>query len=152
MPPDPATHKQSVDEVMVAYKGKQVGNLQQYIKTNPDKWGFKLFCRAAGIIHDYFNVYQGQTTFLPLEQEKLGLGGKVVTELCKTIALPKLSVVFCSFPLFHHPNSTMGLKAVGTVKSNRTGGAPLLTGKALMARGRGAFDCTSTDNIIAVKW
>ncbi|KAK4310283.1 hypothetical protein Pmani_018102 [Petrolisthes manimaculis] len=37
------TQKQSVDEVMVAYKGKTAGNLRQYIKNKPDKWGFKLF-------------------------------------------------------------------------------------------------------------
>uniref|UniRef100_A0A3P9MFQ0 PiggyBac transposable element-derived protein domain-containing protein n=1 Tax=Oryzias latipes TaxID=8090 RepID=A0A3P9MFQ0_ORYLA len=48
------TPKQSVDEVMVAYKGKKAGNLRQYIKSKPDKWGFKLFARASedGFIHD----------------------------------------------------------------------------------------------------
>ncbi|KAI9520732.1 hypothetical protein NQZ68_013136, partial [Dissostichus eleginoides] len=33
---EPQTPKQSVDEVMVAYKGKTAGNLRQYIKTKPD--------------------------------------------------------------------------------------------------------------------
>ncbi|XP_045904393.1 uncharacterized protein LOC123970405 [Micropterus dolomieu] len=37
---EPETPKQSVDEVMVAYKGKTAGNLRQYIKSKPDKWGF----------------------------------------------------------------------------------------------------------------
>ena len=39
----PQTPKQSIDEVMVGYKGKNAGNLRQYIKNKPDKWGFKLF-------------------------------------------------------------------------------------------------------------
>ncbi|KAK4298821.1 hypothetical protein Pmani_028869 [Petrolisthes manimaculis] len=34
------TQMQSVDEVMVAYKGKTAGNLRQYIKNKPDIWGF----------------------------------------------------------------------------------------------------------------
>ena len=60
---EPETPKQSVDEVMVAYKGKTAGNLRQYIKSKPDKWGFKLFARASqdGLIHDMI-LYQGQTT------------------------------------------------------------------------------------------
>lgn len=33
-----ATPTQSIDEVMVAYKGTTAGNLRQYIKTKPDKW------------------------------------------------------------------------------------------------------------------
>lgn len=121
-----------------------------------------MFCRASstGIIHDLL-LYQGQTTFFNVnispEEQKVGLGGKVVSVLCKSIALPRLSVVFCdnfftSFPLFYHLNSTVGLKCIGTVKSNRTGGAPLPTDKELMARGRGAFDYASTDDLIAVKW
>lgn len=38
-----STYKQSVDEVMVAYKGTRAGNLRQYIANKPDKWGFKQF-------------------------------------------------------------------------------------------------------------
>ncbi|KAK4325662.1 hypothetical protein Pmani_003755 [Petrolisthes manimaculis] len=48
------TPTQSVDEVMVAYKGTRAGSLRQYIQNKPDKWGHKLFCRASidGFIHD----------------------------------------------------------------------------------------------------
>ena len=57
------TPKQSIDEVMVGYKGRTAGNLQQYIKNKPHKWGFKLFSRASedGFIHDMI-MYQGATT------------------------------------------------------------------------------------------
>lgn len=57
------TPKQSVDEVMVAYKGKTAGNLRQYIKNKPLKWGFKLFARASedGFVHNVV-LYQGKMT------------------------------------------------------------------------------------------
>ncbi|KAL3195874.1 hypothetical protein MRX96_045484 [Rhipicephalus microplus] len=60
-----AERKQSVDEVMVAYKGTRAGNLRQYVSNKPDKWGFKIFCRSSstGIIHDML-LYQGSSTFL----------------------------------------------------------------------------------------
>ncbi|XP_061587448.1 uncharacterized protein LOC133452244 [Cololabis saira] len=76
---EPQTPKQSVDEVMIAYKGKTAGNLRQYIKSKPDKWGFKLFARAPedGFIHDMV-LYQGKTTLeahgvpLTLKQNAMG--------------------------------------------------------------------------------
>ena len=41
------TPQQSVDEVMVAHKGKMAGNLCHYMANKPDKFGYKLFCRAS---------------------------------------------------------------------------------------------------------
>ncbi len=53
-----------VDEVMIRYKGTGAGILRQYIGNTPDKWGFKVSCRASssGIIHDLL-LYQGASTF-----------------------------------------------------------------------------------------
>lgn len=158
----PSTYKHSVDEVMVSYKGTRAGNLRQYIANKPDKWGFKLFCRASscGIIHDLL-LYQGAATFfnVPLsEQEQvLPLGAKLVTTLCKTITLPRLSVVFCdnyftSFNLIQSLHATLGVRCIGTVRPNRIGGAPLMADKELMKKGRGAFDYRSAEGVIAVKW
>uniref|UniRef100_A0A8D0A1K3 PiggyBac transposable element-derived protein domain-containing protein n=1 Tax=Sander lucioperca TaxID=283035 RepID=A0A8D0A1K3_SANLU len=61
----PSTYKHSVDEVMVSYKGTRAGNLRQYIANKPDKWGFKVFCRASssGIIHDLL-LYQGPSVHI----------------------------------------------------------------------------------------
>lgn len=76
---EPETPKQSVDEVMVAYKGKTAGNLRQYIKSKQDKWGFTLFARASqdGVIHDLI-LHQGQTTLeahgVPLTPEQQVMG------------------------------------------------------------------------------
>ncbi|XP_061591810.1 piggyBac transposable element-derived protein 2-like [Cololabis saira] len=158
----PSTYKQSVDEVMVSYKGTRAGTLRQYIANKPNKWGYKIFCRASpsGIIHDLL-LYQGPSTFfnrdLSEEERQLPLGSKVVTTLCKTITQPRLSVVFCddyftSFKLVHSLEINLGIKCVGTVRSNRIGGATLMEDKDLKKRGRGAFDYQSAEGVIAVKW
>ncbi|XP_054602416.1 piggyBac transposable element-derived protein 2-like [Nothobranchius furzeri] len=158
----PSTYKHSVDEVMVAYKGTRAGNLHQYIANKPYKWGFKLFCRASssGIIHDLL-LYQGASTFfnttLSEEEQMLPLGAKVVTTLCKTITQPRLSVVFCdnyftSFKLVKYLDTSLGVKCIGTVRPNRTGGATLMTDKELTKKGRGAFDYKAAEGVIAVKW
>uniref|UniRef100_A0A3P8S7U4 PiggyBac transposable element-derived protein domain-containing protein n=1 Tax=Amphiprion percula TaxID=161767 RepID=A0A3P8S7U4_AMPPE len=158
----PSTYKHSVDEVMVGYKGTRAGPLHQYIANKPDKWGFKLFCRASscGIIYDLL-LYQGASTFFSVtlsEQEQvLPLGAKLVTALCKTIALPQLSVVFCdnyfiNFNLVQSLHATLGIKCIGTVQPNRMSGALLMTDKELMKKGRGAFDYRSAEGVITVKW
>ncbi|XP_050959103.1 piggyBac transposable element-derived protein 2 [Labeo rohita] len=143
----PSTYKHSVDEVMIGYK---------------DKWGFKVFYRASssGIIHDLL-LYQGASTFfnvaLSEEEQMLPLGAKVVTTLCKTIQQPRLSVVFfdnffTSFKLVQTLQTSLGVKCIGTVRPNRTGGAPLMTDKELIKRGRGSYDYRSAEGVIAVKW
>ncbi|CAM4458235.1 unnamed protein product [Leuciscus chuanchicus] len=109
-----------LDEVMVAYKGTRAGSLRQYIANKPDKWGFKLFCRASssGIIHDFL-LYQGASTFfngaLTEQEEALLPGAKLVTTFCKTITLPRLSIVFCdnfftSFDLVQNLQENLGIR------------------------------------------
>ncbi|KAM4549860.1 piggyBac transposable element-derived protein 3-like isoform 1-T1 [Fundulus diaphanus] len=158
----PSTYKQSVDEVMVAYKGTKARSLHQCSTNKPDKWGFKLFCRASssGIIHDLL-LYQGVSTFfnvaLSEQEEKLPLEAKLMTTLCKTINQPTLSVVFCgifftSFSLVQRLHTSLGVKCIGAIRPNCTGGAPLMADKELMKKGRGAYDYRSAEGVIAVKW
>lgn len=98
---EPQTPKQSVDEVMVAYKGKTAGNLRQYIKNKPDKWGFKLFARAPedGFIHDMV-LYQGKTTLeahgIPLtsEQEAMSATSQIVSILASTMSSSTTTAIF----------------------------------------------------------
>ncbi|KAG7511951.1 hypothetical protein JOB18_015125 [Solea senegalensis] len=98
---EPQTPKQSVDEVMVAYKGKTAGNLRQYIKNKPDKWGFKLFARGSedGFIHDMV-LYQGKTTLeahdVPLTPEQIVLGAtsQIVAVLASTMSSHTTTVIF----------------------------------------------------------
>lgn len=129
----PASCKQSVDEVMVHYKGTGAGNPRQYISNKPDKWGFKLFCRArsTGIIH-HFLVYQEKSTFFNIPQSEedkaMLIGERVVTTLCKTVQCPESTVVFCdnyltSEKLIQTLAETTKIRCLGTVWANRTGGA-----------------------------
>lgn len=77
--------------------------------------------------------------------------------LCKTIKEPHLSVVFCdnfftSINLVQNLHTTLGVKCIGTVRPNRTGGAPLMADKDLMKKGRGAYDYRASEGVLAIKW
>ena len=93
---------------------------EKTLNNEPDKWGYKLFCRASssGIIRDF---YHGASTFfiaaLSEQEQTLFLGAKVVSTPCRIIKQPQLSVVFCDrgcvqvemwkmrgFPVFEHIN------------------------------------------------
>ncbi len=48
--------------------------------------------------------------------------------------------------------TSLGVKCIGTVRPNHTGGAPLRTDKELIKRGHGSYDYRSAEGVIAVKW
>lgn len=91
---EPKTSKESVDEVMVAYKGKTAGNLRQYIKNKQDKLGFKLF-----FIHDMV-LHQGKTTLeahdVPLtpEQKASGASSQIFSVLASIMSFPTTTTIF----------------------------------------------------------
>lgn len=49
---------QSIDEMMIPYKGK-FGQIRQYVRGKPHPWGFKVWsrCSVSGLLH-VFDVYQ----------------------------------------------------------------------------------------------
>lgn len=161
------TPKQSIDEVMVGYKGKTAGNLRQYIKNKPDKWGFKLFSRASedGFIHDMV-LYQGLTTLqshgvtLTPEQEALGATSQIVSTLAKTMTCSSPTAIFAdnfftSLEIVRYLQTTHGCRYTGTARENRIGNPPLKPVKDLDKKAvpRGTFDYTTTDDgIIALRW
>ena len=51
--------KQSVDEQIIPYKGKN--SLRQYLPKKPKKWGFKVFarCGVSDLTYD-FHMYDGE--------------------------------------------------------------------------------------------
>ena len=127
------TPTQSVDEVMVAYKGTRAGNLRQYIKTKPDKWGYKLFCRASidGFIHDIL-MYQGEPTFtshhtqLNEEESAFQVSTKTVIVLAKSIKASSgvgiyADNYFTSIGLVEYLKEKMNCQYVGTARVNRIG-------------------------------
>lgn len=154
----------SIDEMMILYKGTKAGNLRQYMPKKPKKWGFKMFVRAgvSGIVYDFF-IYTGASTFDGMAcseaENDLGLGGKVVVQLCKTIEKPNESIVFfdnwfTSLDLIVLLKNNYGINSLGTVRSNRLHGCTLKNDKTLLKEGRGSFDYR-VDNkagIAVVKW
>ena len=160
------TPKQSVDEVMVGYKGKMAGNLRQYIRSKPTKWGYKLFCRASsdGFVHDLI-LYQGATTFpshpsqLEEDEKKMPLSTQVVSVLARSMPEGEPAGIyadnfFTSLDLVRHLQKK-GIRYTGTARDNRIGKPCLRTnddmGHTSVKRGEVDY-CASDDGIIALKW
>ena len=160
------TPQQSVDEVMVGYKGTMAGNLRQYIANKPDKFGYKLFCRASidGFIHDVI-MYQGKTTFsshpveLTEEEEEQLLSSKIVISLCKTLQDPANSAIyadnyFTSIHLVEFLRDKFQCRYVGTARPNRIGNPPLMSRKEMEKKTtpRGKHDFVSSNGVLAMCW
>lgn len=155
--------KSSIDETMIPYKGTRAGNLRQYMKGKPHKWGFKFFVRAgvSGIVYD-FVPYCARSNFdeesLNATESNMGLGAKVVITLSKSIQNPSESVVFfdnffTSIQLLTYLIVNMDILSLGTLRKNRIQGCPLLTDKDLKKRGRGSYDHRKNEGCaIVVKW
>ncbi|XP_051957445.1 piggyBac transposable element-derived protein 3-like [Xyrauchen texanus] len=163
---EPQTPKQSVDEVMVAYKGKTAGNLRQYIKNKPDKWGFKLFARASedGFIHDMV-LYQGKNTLeahgVPLtpEQTAMGVTSQIVSVLASTMSSSTTTAIFAdnfftSLEIVRYLKDK-NCRYTGTARDNRIGRPPLKIIKEMENKAvpRGTYDyVTIDDGILALRW
>ncbi|KAK3924621.1 Sterol 14-alpha demethylase [Frankliniella fusca] len=72
---------------MTLYKGKKAGALRQYMTKKPHK---------LGMVYDFL-PYLGSDTFNGIDcsdaEKSLGLSGQITTSLCKSIKLPRLSMV-----------------------------------------------------------
>ncbi|KAJ8279321.1 hypothetical protein COCON_G00063870 [Conger conger] len=49
-------------------------------------------------------------------------------------------------------HTNLGMRSVGTVRANRTGGATLMSDKEMVKQGSGVVDFRSSEGVIAVKW
>ncbi|XP_031730561.1 piggyBac transposable element-derived protein 3-like [Anarrhichthys ocellatus] len=163
---EPQTPKQSVDEVMVAYKGKTAGNLRQCIKSKPHKWGFKLFARASedGFIHDMV-LYQGKTTLeghdasLTPEQKALGATSQIVSVLASSMSSLTTTAIFAdnffsSLELVRYLRDH-NCRYTGTARDNRIRKQTLKAVKEMEKKTvpRGTCDyVTSDEGILAIRW
>lgn len=153
----------SVDEAMIPYKGTRAGNLRQYIKSKPKKWGFKFFIRAgvSGIVYDFL-PYAGSSTFVNVhlqeEEQNLSKSAQFVTVLCKTIPLGLPSAIFfdnffCSLELIEYLKSKK-LESLGTIRSDRLRECKLKSEKILKKEGRGSyhFQTDRRSGLTIVRW
>lgn len=156
--------RNSIDEMMVPYKGSKAGSRRQYIKSKPKKWGFKMFvrCGTSGMVYDFF-PYAGESTFRNHEfseaEEGLGFGAKVVIALSKSIQNKALSVVyfdnfFSSLELISYLREEFGILSLGTIRCNRLRSCPLKSDSDLRREGRGSFDqaVDNSNRNVVIKW
>lgn len=159
----------SIDETMISYKGTRAGNLRQYIKNKPHKWGYKFFVIAgvSGYILDFI-PYQGAGTFRELKgtvnelsqsECDMGVGAGIVIALSKSLHDANKATVFfdnyfASLPLFTYLKNNMNIYSLGTLRSNRIAGCPIETDKILLKQGRGQYDYKTDKGkgVIIVKW
>ncbi|XP_064614532.1 piggyBac transposable element-derived protein 2-like [Liolophura sinensis] len=146
---------QSVDEIMVAFKGRS--GLKQYIRNKPRKWGFKLWARAGsdGILHD-FDVYQGKRD--TDNSNRVGMGGNVVLEMTRKLPTDAnfriyADNLFSGLALVNELRDR-GMWYVGTVRENRLKGCNLKSEKHLKKEKRGAVDSKLevNSNTVVVRW
>ena len=148
----PTEEHNSVDEMMVNFKGKST--IKQYIRGKPNPWGFKLWGRAgiSGFLYD-FDVYQGASQN---KSSELGVGGDIVMKLTETLEGGKNYKIFAD-NYFTSIKLAMALKErsmfyVGTVMSNRLKGP--LKPKELKKEGRGTseYRVDESEKLIVVRW
>ena len=150
----------SVDEQIIPSKTKY-SSIRQYNPKKPVKWGFKNLVRAgsSGFMYDFY-IYEGKLKDLDrgTPYEHLSKSAQVVARL--VIHLPKFQNHklffdnwFSTLELVYYL-CRLGICAVGTIRSNRTSGCPLMANKDLESQSRGAMDHRVDNNsgLIVVKW
>lgn len=155
----------AVDEMIIPYKGKKAGNRKQYNPKKPHKWGFKFLVRAgtSGMVYDFF-AFDGANTFQRVqftewEQNYLGVGGKTVVRLCRTISNPGLCTVyfdnwFTSLELLYYLRNELGILSLGTIRQNRLRNCHLSSDKDMKKKGRGTYEvvCDNAKRLAVTKW
>lgn len=144
------SNRLSVDESMIPFKGRS--SLKQYMPMKPVKRGYKVWCLAdalTGYILQ-FDIYRGKEEAC---ESDLGLGEKVVLDLCKVLAHSDSIVTFDNFFTTYKLMVTLlenRIYSVGTVRVNRKGlPETLKTNDKLI---RGEFMFSTKGPVSAIKW
>ena len=142
--------KNSIDEIMVPFKGRFSG-IKQYMREKPNARGFKIWCRTGtnGMLYD-FEVYQGRNADM-VKTSEFGLAGETVMKLCASLPKQKNHKVhadnfFTSIPLVNQLDKD-GIQYVGTIRSNRLHGCDINDEKILKKNSRGPYDYRMETNI-----
>jgi DNA excision repair protein ERCC-6 len=144
------SRSQSIDEHMVRFKGHNM--MKQYMKSKPIRWGFKLWVRACsktGYVYE-FDIYTGRKA----QETEFGLGESVVLQLTEKIVDSGIIVAFDNFftsPALMNKLHDRGLRAVGTVRTNRKNLPPLKKDQQ-MERGDVSGNVSSTGKISVCQW
>ncbi len=146
------TRDQSIDEAMIAFKGRS--SMKQYMPKKPTKRGFKVWVRsdsANGYVcqMDVYTGKQGSTT-------EVGLGGNVITRLTRALVGQHYSVYmdnfFSGIPLFKRLLDD-DIYATGTLRTNRKFfPSDLLPAAQRGLTSRGDLQFRQDGNLVATVW
>lgn len=148
--------QQSIDEMMVFYKGK-FSQIRQYIKGKPHPWGFKVWarCSVEGFLQD-FAVYQGSGG-ANQRQGNLGLGGDTVVQLCETlekhVGYQTFADNFFTSMGLIEKLLELGIMFMGTVRNNRLAKCSLSSKQEMKKKGGGYYEykVDSKSNVVCLR-
>ena len=140
----------SIDEEMVPYHGHH--SAKMFIRNKPIRFGFKLWmlCSSDGYPYNV-QIYCGKQS-----DDNSPLGTRVVTQLLECVTQPSAHIVyfdnfFTSYHLLKHL-ATMNIRAVGTIRDNRTSHCPLTSAAVIKKQDRGSYEYKSDGQVACVRW
>ena len=144
---------------MCEYYGRH--GCKQFSRGKPIRFGFKIWCETTPLGYlVWFDPYQGKSASSRLQDNRLGLGGNLVSRFANVLS-------GCGRKFFHLCNDNFFsgvkhvttlknklVKATGTIRKNRAEKCPLTSSDALKKQGRKKIDFkTDTKNDVLVsKW
>lgn len=127
------TQHLSLDEAMVAYKGRSP--IKQYIPSKPHKWGYKIYCLASEDYLLHFEIYEGK------EDDPSESGATYDTVIRMTQRYQNQQLILFTDNWFTSPTlmkalKQRGIRMCGSVRSNRKG-MPRISKNAIKALSKG---------------
>ena len=149
-------HDLSIDESMIPYYGHH--SAKQYIRGKPIGFGYKVWCLCGADGYPYrMKIYTGKEA----NGQATPLGTRVVTGMIDAVrehlTVSQHHVFFDNFFTSHSLLSLLakdGVKATGTIRENRTGGAnkDLKSSKDMKKLDRGTYDYRCDGTVFVCKW
>jgi Transposase IS4/DDE_Tnp_1-like zinc-ribbon len=141
-------HHLSLDEAMVAYKGRS--SIKQYIPSKPHKWGYKIYCLASEDYLLHFEVYEGK------EDDPSESGSTYDTVIRMTQQYQNQQLILFTDNWFTSPTlmnalKERGIRMCGSVRSNRKG-MPTIHKHAIKALSKGEYIRRQKDDICLAVW
>jgi Transposase IS4/DDE_Tnp_1-like zinc-ribbon len=129
-----SSHRLTLDEAMVAYKGRSP--IKQYIPSKPHKWGYKIYCLSSDDYLLRFEIYAGK--------EERSADGATYDTVMRMLAgyEGQQHVLFTdnwfTSPALLRALQQKGIRLCGSVRRNRKG-MPAIPAEEVLALNRGEW-------------